>query len=432
MKILFVNKFLYEKAGAETYMFQLARELCNMGNKAVYFGMSDERNSVNFHRDDINMRNKDFHGAGLFEKLRYPFGIIYSFEARKKIRKLLEEEKPDIAHLNNINFQITPSIIYELKRFNIPIVMTIHDANLICPNHSLYNYEKNEICTLCMKGGYGNCIRTGCIHGSKAKSIIGYLEGLLYRTLKTYYKIDTMIFPSMFMADMFRDFGFEHRDMRVIRNFSPRVSEAPWVSEASRTTEAPRTTKAPNGFGTSGNSRNAVGYVLYFGRLCISKGLDVLVEAAERLPGITFVVAGEGDYAGRLAGHKNIIYRGFLSGDELKECISRARISIVPSNWHENCSMTILESKSLGIPVIASDTGGNPEIVRDGTDGFLFKRGNSVQLAVKIEKLYNDGDMLRKFSRNSRQFALENSLEQYAKNIFEIYCELLTKGREGA
>ena len=405
LKILFVNKFLYPRAGAETYMFMLAGELARTGHTAAYFGMEDERNTVNVLRSDINVKNKDFHYSSFIKRMGYPLSIVYSLEARRKLKKVLENEKPDIVHLNNINYQITPSIIYELEKNNIPVVMTLHDANIICPNHSLYNYGSNRICTLCKSGRYINCINTRCIHNSVAKSMIGCLEGSLYKLLNTYFKINTLISPSRFMADMLKSFGMKHPDTRVIMNFSPPVS---------------------------GRPDNNGGYVLYFGRICISKGLDVLLEAAARLPEMNFVVAGEGEYADRLSGHKNITVTGFLKGDSLKDCIRNARIVAVPSNWHENCSMAILEAKSFGVPVIASDTGGNPEIVRDGVDGLLFERGNAEQLAEKIRELYNNRERLRLLSENSLEFAKENSLRNYAEKICNIYNEQITKVKEAA
>lgn len=400
LKVLFVNKFLYPKAGAETYMFSLAQELARAGHKVAYFGMEDERNTVNTQRSDINVRNKDFHYGSPIKRMGYPLSIVYSLEAKRKLGKVLESEKPDIVHLNNINYQITPSVIYKLEENRTPVVMTLHDANIICPNHSLYNYNLNKICILCKDGRYINCINTRCIHNSVAKSLIGCIEGSLYRRLNTYLKINTLISPSRFMADMLKSFGMEHPDIRVIRNFSPTVSCRP--DEDGR-------------------------YVLYFGRICISKGLDVLLEAAARLPYLNFVIAGEGEYDDRLAEYKNITVTGFLKGDALKECIQNARIVVVPSNWHENCSMAILESKSFGVPVIASDTGGNPEIVRDGVDGLLFERGNASQLAEKIRELYPDRERLKRFSNNSLEFAKENSLRQYAEKICNIYYEQIAK-----
>ena len=106
-----------------------------MGHEVQYFGMEHKGrivgNSVESYTADM-----EFHGGGL-GKVLYPLKILYSFEARKKLRAVLKDFKPDVVHLNNINFQLTPSVIDEVKAFdkNIRIVYTAHDGQWVCPNH---------------------------------------------------------------------------------------------------------------------------------------------------------------------------------------------------------------------------------------------------------------------------------------------------------
>ena len=110
MKILLVNKYLYRKGGAETYFIKLGEYLKSLGNEVEYFGMADERNCVG-NRVEAYTENIDFHKKSL-KHITYPFKIIYSVNARKQIRKVLSDFKPDVVHLNNFNYQLTPSIIY--------------------------------------------------------------------------------------------------------------------------------------------------------------------------------------------------------------------------------------------------------------------------------------------------------------------------------
>ncbi len=247
------------------------------------------------------------------------------------------------------------------------------------------------------------CIRTRCIHGSLPKSIAGAVEATVYRGLGVYSKIDVLVSPSRFMAGILKKFGLLHPDVRVMHNFPPAVRQ--------------RTAAAGE-------------YVLYFGRLCISKGMDVLRKAAQMLPDIQFVVAGEGDWGHMLDGCPNIRKTGYLSGGDLIACLLGARMVVVPSNWHENCSMSILEAKSFGLPVIASDTGGTPEIVRHGRDGFLFERGNAIQLAGYIQKLYRNVGMAAGFSMAARAFCRRNPLKAYAAKMVNVYRRAGSKIRE--
>ena len=115
MKILMVNKFLYPNGGSETYIFEIGKQLIQMGHEVQYFGMEHEGRIVGNHVESYTS-DMNFHGGGL-GKLLYPFRIIYSTEARKKIRLVLDDFEPDVVHLNNFNFQITPSIIYEIRKW---------------------------------------------------------------------------------------------------------------------------------------------------------------------------------------------------------------------------------------------------------------------------------------------------------------------------
>ncbi len=115
MKILMVNKFLYPNGGSETYIFKLGEYFNGHGHEVQFFGMEHKGRIVGNHAESYTS-DLDFH-TGKLKKLLYPFKIIYSTEARKKIRKVLWDFRPDAVHLNNFNFQLTPSIIYEIKSY---------------------------------------------------------------------------------------------------------------------------------------------------------------------------------------------------------------------------------------------------------------------------------------------------------------------------
>ena len=174
MKILMVNKFLYPRGGSESYMLKLGEQFRELGHEVEYFGMYDEKNTVSNSCGQYTS-NMDFHSTGLARFL-YPFKILYSMEAARKIGKVLDTFKPDVVHMNNINFQLTPSIIYAVKARHIPLVQTVHDYQMICPNHLLYSFEENKPCDRCINGSKWNCFRHSCIHGSKVKSLLGVIE----------------------------------------------------------------------------------------------------------------------------------------------------------------------------------------------------------------------------------------------------------------
>lgn len=118
---------------------------------------------------------------------------------------MLDDFQPDVVHLNNFNYQITPSVILEVKKYEkdtghrVKIVFTAHDYQLVCPNHQLKNPNTNEICEKCLGGKYGNCVKGRCIHGSAARSVIGTLEAKYWNRRNVYDHIDTIICCSEFM-----------------------------------------------------------------------------------------------------------------------------------------------------------------------------------------------------------------------------------------
>ena len=199
-----INKFLYPNGGSETYIFKLGEHLEKTGHKVQYFGMEHEGrcvgNHVNAYTSDM-----DFHGGSKLSKLTYPIKTIYSKEARVQLRKVLDDFQPDVCHLNNFNYQLTPSMILEIMkwrkktRHKCKIVFTAHDYQLVCPNHMLNNPNTHKNCEKCLGGHFMNCVKGKCIHGSTAKSAIGMMEAEFWKWKGTYKYIDTMICCSKFM-----------------------------------------------------------------------------------------------------------------------------------------------------------------------------------------------------------------------------------------
>ena len=223
MKILIVNKFLYPNGGAETYVFEIGKQLQKMGHEVQYFGMEHEGRIVGNYAESYTS-NMDFH-TGKLAKLLYPLRIIYSREARKKIRVVLEDFKPDVVHLNNFTYQITPSILYEIRKFEkqkkhpVKIVATVHDPQLVCPNHMLIHGTTGKPCDLCLSGKFRHCAKGKCIHGSTVKSILGMVESRVYRSLHAYRMIDTVICPSYFIESKLKANPDINGRTKMLRNF---------------------------------------------------------------------------------------------------------------------------------------------------------------------------------------------------------------------
>lgn len=396
MKILMVNKFLYPNGGSETYIFKLGEYLQSQGHEVQYFGMEHKGrcvgNRVNSYTSDM-----DFHGGSKLAKLTYPFKTIYSTEARKKIRLVLEDFKPDVVHLNNFTYQLTPSMILEIVKWRkqtgneCKIVFTAHDYNLVCPNHMLNNPTTHKNCEKCLGGHFLNCTKGKCIHSSTAKSAVGTAEAYFWKLNGAYKYIDVVICCSKFMKKKMDSNPLFEKKTVAIHNFIDKVE---WKDVQKKD------------------------YVLYFGRFSEEKGIGTLLKVCKELPEIQFVFAGTGPLEEAVNDIKNIKNVGFQTGEALETLIREARFSIYPSEWYENCPFSVMESQMYGTPVLGANIGGIPELIRVGETGDLFESGNATELKEKIQKLWANHELTDRYTVNCKDISFY-TIEEYCEKLMD-------------
>lgn len=397
MRILMVNKFLYPKGGAETYMFKLGEYLQSLGHQVEYFGMEHPERCV-ANSLDLYTEGMDFHNSSAIKKLKLSLKTIYSKEARKKMKHVLDGFNPDVVHLNNFNYQLTPSIIYAIKDYEkengckVKVVFTAHDYQLVCPNHMMNNPISHNNCDKCLNGNYLSCAKDKCIHASLLKSVIGSAEGYLYKNLHTYSFIDKVICCSDFMETKIQCNPSLKGKTVVLHNFIDKQCSS-------------KTHKKD--------------YVLYFGRYSEEKGIRALCQSVKMLPEIQFVFAGKGELEDLINSIPNIKNVGFITGKKLDELIEDALFSVYPSEWYENCPFSVMESISLMTPVIASNIGGIPELISNQENGLLFESKNTDDLREKISYLYNNKELCAQMSLNCKNNSFD-SLEQYTEKYLQI------------
>ncbi len=402
MKILMVNKFLYPRGGSESYMLSLSEHLVKLGHEVEFFGMYDDANTVG-NRVGLTTQNMDFHSTGL-SRFLYPFKILYSLEAKKKIMQVIDAFKPDLVHMNNINFQLTPSIIDGVKKKGLPLVQTVHDYQMICPNHLLYNFEKNTPCEACVNHSKFACIRNKCIHGSLVKSILGVIEAHLYAWRKTYKKVDLFICPSRFLeGKLLGAKGYYQGKTKTIHNF---INKEQFHA-------ADRDTKP---------------YIAFVGRLSKEKGIENLAGAATLLPEYTFAVAGSGPDEALLSGISNVKLEGFLTGDALTEFVGNAKLLILPSVCYENCPLSILEAHCMGVPVVTMNSGGMAELVQDGVNGSLVDLPTPEGIAQKLREIMENETYYQSLRENCKHEKDRiMSVETYAEQLIREYEALVAR-----
>ena len=393
MKILMVNKFLYPNGGSETYMFKLGEYLKRLGNEVEYFGMEHPdrcvSNSLNLYTETM-----DFHNSNALKKLKLSVKTVYSKEARSKMFKLLKAFEPDVVHLNNFNFQLTPSIIYAVKDYDkiakkkVKLIYTSHDYQLVCPNHMMMNIHTNTPCEKCITDGFKSCTKGKCIHNSTLKSFLGTLEAEIYNKSKIYDRIDNIICCSDFIKSKLDTNPVFKSKTVTLHNFIESVDKKNIEKED---------------------------YLLYFGRFAEEKGIDTLINANNT----KFICAGSGPIEDKVNNADNLKNIGFKSGEELEMLIRKAKCTVYPSIWYENCPFSIMESIMYGTPVIASNIGGIPELIDDGKTGFLVKPNDSNALEDAIKKL-DDKELLSTMEQNCLNKNFDD-VKAYTAKLLEIY-----------
>lgn len=329
--------------------------------------------------------------------------MLWSRSSEKGLAETIQRFQPDVVHCHNIYHQLSPSILRPVAAAGIPCVMTLHDYKLACPSYQMLDH--GNLCNACVTGGPLQAARRRCKDGSFASSALLSLESSLHRLIKAYAPVTTFVCPSQFLATVMREAGVFPDRMAVINHFVV-LDGAPLADRPGR------------------------GFV-FGGRLSREKGVDVLIRAVA-LSGVTLDIAGDGPVKAELEAlaaelaPDRITFHGRLPRDELQALMRGSVASVVPSRWHENQPMTILESLGAGVPVIATALGGMPELVRDGIEGWVVPHDDPAALARTLTAVAADPvtahamglaareRMLREFSSSAHLARLE---EVYLRDI---------------
>lgn len=407
MKILLVNKFLFPKGGDAVSTLETGRLLEARGHEVVFWGMKHPANPP-YPYEQYFVDYVDYDApAGLKKKIKVALDILYSREAAVKFGQLLDQVKPDIAHLNNFAHQISPSILPQLKQRGIPAVMTLRDYKIVCPAYSLF--VRGRPCQRCENGRYFQCFLNKCVKDSYAKSFLNSLEMYLHHRLwRLYGLVDVYISPSRFLKDKAHEMGF-NKEIIHLPNFVASDKFIPSYEPGHN--------------------------LCYLGRLSREKGLDTLIEAMKGLD-LQLKIIGTGPRLKSLEAKiardniRNIDFLGHLTGDGLKREISNCLAVVVPSEWYENFSRVILEAFASGKPIIGSRIGGIPEMVRDRITGLLFEPGQAAALAEKINLLAANRPLARQMGIRARKLveAEFNPSGHYDK-LMKIYLQ--ARGNRG-
>jgi glycosyltransferase involved in cell wall biosynthesis len=366
VRVLHVNKYLYRRGGAEAYLLDLAMLQVARGDDVAFFGMAHPENPAQRYDGCFpSLVELEPPPPGPVGRARAVARMLWSTSSRRGLAEVIADFRPDVVHLHNIYHQLSPSVLAAVRAAGVPAVMTLHDYKLVCPSYQLL--ADGAICTDCVEHGFGAAVRRRCKDGSLSRSGVLAAESWLHRAMGAYAPVDVFISPSSFLARTVSAAG-PYADRVVVVNHFVDVTTAVKVEPG--------------------------GPLVFAGRLSPEKGVDVLIEALAELPAeVTLDVAGDGPERPkleRLADTRTpgrVRFHGRLPRQQLHELVRASSVSVVPSRWHENQPMAVLESFACGVPVVTTDLGGLPELVEDGVDGLTVPPNKPIALASALAEL---------------------------------------------
>lgn len=305
--------------------------------------------------------------------------LVYSGAARREVEAAVERFRPDLIHLHNPYPSLGPAVHVTARRRGIPLVTTVHNLRLRCPNGLMFT--EGDLCRRCERGVYAHAAVHRCFPTRAQGAVYASALWLHRFALRTEAAVAGFVAPSRFMAHRLREWSVPSEKVHVVRPFVP---------------AAP----APAGPGE---------YGLFLGRLSNEKGVDVLLDALALAGDPPFRVAGSGPAEERLRakarelGLRNAELVGLVPRGEVHGLLAGARYVAAPSISEENAPLSVLEAMTAARPVIASRRGGLPELVEEGR-GLQVEPGDARALATAIETLAGDPGLCNTLGEAARRF----------------------------
>ncbi|BAY08414.1 glycosyltransferase family 4 protein [Calothrix sp. NIES-2098] len=384
MHILKVHNYYQIRGGEEETIEAEARLLQQMGHQVEIY-------------QDTNDRLATLGAA------RMAIKTVWSGEAYTTLKHRFGDQTYDVMHVDNFFPLISPSIYYAAKEAGVPVVQTLHNYRLLCPN-ALF-FREGRICEDCLgKPIPFPGVQHGCYRQSKATSAAVATMLTVHRLLNTWTKmVDCYIALTEFARQKFIQGGLPAEKIVVKPHF---ISPDPGVG--------------------SGEG----GYALYVGRLSVEKGLDTLLAAWEQLGGkIPLKIIGDGQLCDRVAEAVNklphVEWLGRKPMQEVYELMGEAKVLIFPSKWYETFGRVAIEAFAKGTPVIAANIGAIAELVDPGRTGLHFRPGDSQDLAQKVEWVLSHPAELAQMRREARaEFEVKYTAEKNYQQLMEIYTQV--------
>lgn len=402
MNILLQSWTWFPSGGDFTYVNSMENLYKQKGHKVIAFSSQD---SKNIHSD-----YSEFFFMKFDTKSKNPFKLFENIRsAGEKLEKLINTYQIDVAHLNNLNHYLTNEILRILKKYNIPVIITLHDFKFICSLTSLF--RNGKVCEECFGGKFYKCTVNKCKGGRLLPSVQSSIQNYYYNLKKIYDRIDYFICPSDFIRRVFIENGFDENKLITINHFYDKSI----IDDVDRLSHEPYSKK----------------YISYLGRIIEGKGIRTLVNAVADLPEVNLVVIGYGTMLEELKEScevkkiRNVEFTGNKDRIEALNIVKHSKFLVVPSTAYEVYGYTVIEGMVLGKPVIGSNFASFPEVINNNVNGFLFKPGSVSELKEIIRYLYNDEDKIKTLGSNAYRKGIEfTNQDSYYKKVETIFRKL--------
>lgn len=381
MKVLLANKFYYRRGGDCIVTMGLEELLKAHGNEVAIFAMD--------YPENVDSPWKKYWPSNMSKVKAFtrPFG---DGEVRKKFTQLMDDFQPDVVHLHNIHTQLSPVLAEIARSRGIKVFWTLHDTKLVCPCYTCM--RDGKWCEECFTDKTA-VIKHKCMPGSIPGAVIGYLEQRKWNAKKLQEYTDKFLPPSRFMADTCIRGGYDASKFEVLCNFI----DVDKVKEP---------------------SFEKGDYYCFLGRVTEVKGIRTLCKAASQLP-YKLKVIGGGDILEELkTAYPDIEFLGQKDWNEFRPILEGAKFMVLPSEWSENNPLTVIESQSLGTPVLGARIGGIPELIEEGVSGLTFESGNVEDLQAKISQMWESSFDYEQLAKSA---VARYSSEAYYDKLIEIY-----------
>ncbi len=402
-RLLNVNTYHHRRGGSDVVYLEHGAMMQSLGFECGWFAMQHPKNEPTPWAEHFIDELEFGHDYSPAQKLVMAAKVVWSWEARARLSRLLDRFPADIAHLHCIYHHHSPAILPLLSERGVPAVMTAHDLKLACPNYKMRTHD--GACERCKHGSVWNVLRHRCVQGSLAASAVVAVESGLHRALGTWQRhLAAVVCPSRFFIDTFVDWGWPRERFVHVPN---------WVDAE----------RFEPGFEPGGHA-------LYFGRLVLDKGLATLIRAAHtaRLP---LKLAGTGPDEAVLRAlaaelGAEVEFLGYRSGAALHDAVRSARCVVLASELYENAPMMLLEAMALGKPVVGARIGGIPELIEEGATGWLFASAAVDELAARLAAVKAaPAAQLATMGRAARALVAQRySRQRYQQAMLALYQRL--------